>query len=289
MTFAMSLPRAPAIVETMCSMPHTPSRLLDLFDPRHSLATGIGWLVLSLSLGFAALAGFWAGDITRAALLQKHNERAINAAEQWSRGLDAAFAQRRQPLRAAAAMVPAALREDDSARLDAVFADLHNAYPELSWIGLARTDGRLVASTLHEASHADVSGQAWFRNGLKGSWLALDQPLPQRAGQPAGVRGLMLAVPVLDAHGHAIGVAGARLDWQWVLGAAQGLQARIPYLADANADALLLDAQGRVLIGPKALLGQTVRAQEPSEDPDPLVTASTTPGGSLQALGWNAA
>ncbi|MES2185694.1 MAG: histidine kinase [Pseudomonadota bacterium] len=271
-------------------MPRALYRPLSLFkalDPRRSLATSIGWLVVVLSLGLAALAGFWEGELARDSLLEQRAERAANAAEQWSSGLDAALAQRRQPLRTAAAMVPKAVLVADAPRLAAVFRDLQAGYPELVWIGLATADGRMLASTPAPSAGESVVDQTWFRQGLLRPWIGQVDPPAQAAppaaapdGHPPPGRWLVLAVPVQDASGHAIGVIGAHLEWAWVLGAAEKLRQRVPLLA--GGDALLLDAADRVLIGPAGVQG---RSASPGLS---HVFASVRPSesGGLHALGW---
>ncbi|MDB5850763.1 MAG: hypothetical protein JWP29_4515 [Rhodoferax sp.] len=252
---------------------HRAKPFVHALDPRQSFAASIGWLIAVLTLGLAALAGWWEGGLARDSLLQQRAERAANAAEQWSNGLDAAIARRRQPLGTAAAMVPPAVLAPDTARLSAVFHELQVGYPGLSWIGLAAADGRLLASTPTHGRQSQVATETWFREGGKASWIGVASP-----GEPS--REVQLAMPVRDAQGQTIGVIGAHLDWAWLQTAAAQLQQRLPLLA--GVDALLLDATGRVLIGPAPLLGQPLPADAG------MASASVAPGegGGLQALGW---
>ncbi|APW40949.1 hypothetical protein RD110_25120 [Rhodoferax koreense] len=249
-----------------------------IFDPRRSFATSIGWLISLLLIGLAGMTGWWEGDLARDSLLEQRSERAANAAQQWSSGLDAALAQRRQPLRTAAAMVPRALLRQDAERLSVVFGDLQAGYPELAWIGLADATGRLLTSTstapASDAPPGDVAGRAWFREGLHGAWIGVDP------SDTVPARFIALAMPVRDAEGRAIGVIGARLEWRWLVDAAAQLRQRVPLLEGSSA--LLLDAAGRVLIGPPALLGR------PAPPEEAAASASVPPGagGSLQTLGW---
>lgn len=246
-------------------------------DPRRSFAISIGWLITLLSLGLAGMTGWWEGDLARDSLLEQRSERAASAAQQWSSGLEAALAQRRQPLRTAAAMVPEAMLRQDVARLSAVFHDLQAGYPELSWIGLADATGHLLTSTsvpADAAADADVSHRDWYREGQRRSWIGVAQ------ADPVPSHFIALAMPVRDAEGGVIGVIGAHLDWAWVVGAAARLHQRMPFLA--GGDALLLDAAGRVLIGPAALLGQAA----PPDDAGASASVPPSADGSLHTLGW---
>jgi signal transduction histidine kinase len=264
-------------------MPIALKRLVVRLDPRRSLATAMGWLIISLSLGLAAGSGFLAGHLTRSTLLEQRSERAENAAEQWSAGLDAALAQRRQPLQTAASMLAPAILRQDTSRLDAVFADLRVGYPEFTWVGLANREGRLLASTDGDLADAGgVAGREWFREGMQHSWIATSKPTPGHA--------IHLSVPVVDPNGATVGVIAARLDWSWLRDAAEAVRARVPMLADGQA--FVVDASDRVVIGPPERIGSSLARSSDAaiEVTEPKRSASTDSpaNSSLRALGWRA-
>lgn len=263
-------------------MPARLRTLIESLDPRRSLAAGIAWLVLLLSLGLALVTGFWAGQLTRSSLHEQREARAANAAEQWAIGLDALLAERRQPLRTAAAMSSTALQMGDALRLAAVFNDLRAAYPELQWVGLADANGQMRASTSDDALAQQPANQAWFREGLRAAWIAVDERGVRGSSQPA----VLLAAPMRDAAGQAIGVVGARLDWTWLRREADHLRLQSSFMRGGHA--LLLDARGRVLLGPPAMVGEPTGPRGRELLGHDVSVAPIASDGSLHALGWTA-
>lgn len=71
-------------------------RLLRYLDPRRSLASALGWLIIALSLVFALVAALWLGGMVRTSLLQQHGRQLVLSADQLATGLDRALASRLQ-------------------------------------------------------------------------------------------------------------------------------------------------------------------------------------------------
>lgn len=120
-------------------------RLLRYLDPRRSLATAVGWLVVALSLVFAMVAALWLGGMARTSLLQQHGRQQALTTDQLAAELDQALASRLQSIRAAAALLGTDLGPDTPRARRAVLDDLQSAYPEFEWIGLSDTKGTVVA------------------------------------------------------------------------------------------------------------------------------------------------
>lgn len=232
-------------------------RLLRYLDPRRSLATALGWLVIALSLVFAMVAALWLGEMARTSLLQQHGRQLALTAGELATELDQALASRLQLVRAAATMLGTDGGPDTSRAQRAVLDDLQSAYPEFEWIGLADAKGTVVAASNDLLEGSSVAERPWFAQGLKGYWIgdAHDAVLPDKKPPPRPDgerrRSVDLATPVRNPQGRVVGVVGAHLSLRWVRNYAQGLRATL-HLPTAT-QALVLDREGVVLIGPDAL------------------------------------
>ena len=214
-------------------------RLLRCLDPRRSLATAIGWLVVALSLVFALVAAaLWLGEMARTSLLQQHGRQLALTADQLAAGLDQALASRLQSLQAAAVMLRTDLGSDTRRTRRAVLDELQSAYPEFEWIGLADAKGKVVTTGDGRLEGDSIAERPGFAQGLKGSWVG------------AARRSIDMATPVRDPRGRAVGVLGVRLSLRWVRNYALGLRKTLP-LHDTT-QALVLDREGVILIGPDA-------------------------------------
>jgi hypothetical protein len=123
-------------------------------------------------------------------------------------------------------------------------------HPEFIWLGLAATDmsvitavgdSRVVARALQAPSpHTIVAGQATYRPGV-----GLLPAANAGADAAAGPSLIELAVQVHDQSGSIIGVAIAVWDWS------QAIMSSVTpgHLGLEHTDALILSAEGRVLLG----------------------------------------
>jgi len=235
-------------------------RLLRYLDPRRSLAVALGWLVVALSLAFAMVAALWLGGMARTSLLQLHGRQLALTADQFAAELDQALALRLQSVRAAATLLRTDLGSDTPRALHAVLDALQSTYPEFEWIGLADLQGKVVAAGAGLPEGGSVAERPGFAHGLKGSWIGdahgsvlLDSRrplLPDREPR----RFVDMTTPVRDPQGRAVGVLGAQLSLRWARNYALGLR-ELLHLTIA-AQALVLDREGLVLIGPDALQGK---------------------------------
>lgn len=235
-------------------------RLLRYLDPRRSLATAIGWLVVALSLVFAMAAALWLGGMARTSMLQQHGRQLALTTEQLASELDQALALRMQSVQAAAVMLQTDLGSDTPRALRAVIDKLQSTYPEFEWIGLADAKGTVVAASDRLIEGGSVAGRIWFAQGLQGPWigevhsavLPEKKLLPVPDGEPR--RSVALAAPMRNLQNHTVGVVGTHLSWRWAQSYTQMLVERL-HLHNA-VQALVLDSAGVVLIGPDALQGK---------------------------------
>jgi len=132
------------------------------------------------------------------------------------------------------------------------------SYGYYSWIGLAGADGRVQVAARGMLEGVDVSGRPWFADALKGKHvgdvheaLLLSRLLPRQA-EPW--RFVDVAFPWLDERGRTVGVLGAHLSWQWARDVERSVMAGVG--ARRHVEALIVDAGGRVLLGPPEIAGR---------------------------------
>lgn len=255
--------------------------LFSTLDPRGSTATAVGWMVACLALALSGLVGIVAGELLRNALLEQRQERAINAAEQWSHALESALAVHRQPVQTAAAMASSALQARNAQALEAILSDLKAEYPEFQRMGIADAQGHvLAATTSSDLQRDDVADRVWFQQGMKAVWTGRTDE-PARADVPAQ-HFITMVSPIRDDTGRTIGVLGARLDFSWFQDTAGQLAQAIPMVRDGG-DALVVDTAGQVVFGPAGWRAH----RAPVDGEKGMVTVSTAPAERLRSLGWH--
>ncbi len=240
-------------------------------DPRRSLASAIGWLVFALSFGLVLVASGWVGDIVRANLLDQRGRQLERTAEHIVADLNLNLALRLQSVRALAAMTGPELREDDRATTQKVLERLRQAYPEFEWIVVANPKGRLLAATPESKVGASVADRAWFALGLKDSKIGIvRQPPSETSTSPASDDAtepfINLFAAATDTKGNVVRIVGTQLSRHWLLDVAGGL--REEFRKTTGVEAILLDADDRVLIGPANMLGKRWEATPATEERD---------------------
>jgi signal transduction histidine kinase len=226
-------------------------------DPRRSLASAIGWLMFALSIAFVLVASVWVGDIVRTSLLDQRGRQLDRAADRIAAELNLDLALRLQSVRALAAMLATELRDDNQAMLRHTLGNLQQAFPEFEWIGVANPQGRVLAATDGVMEGASVAGQSWFAPGQRGSKrgdvrrVQIAPGTPRTGGAPGPV--VDLVASVIDAKGATVGVIGTQLSTRGLLDLAGGLGRQLR--ESAGTEALLLDQDGAVLIGPAGVKG----------------------------------
>lgn len=127
----------------------------------------------------------------------------------------------------------------------------------LSWAGVARPDGTLIAASGGLLEGQSVASRPWFRRGLEGDFAGdvheaapLADKLPQREDS-GPKRFLDLATPIPGPiDGVPLGVLGLHINGQWAQ----------DYLAETaeimRADVVVVSREGFVVLGPEEFLGQ---------------------------------
>ena len=253
-------------------------------DPRRSLAAAIGWLVFALSIGLVLVASLWLGDMVRDDLLEQRERQLERMADRVVAELNLNLALRMQSVRALAALLATELGDESRATLRRSLENLQRASPEFTWIGVANAQGRILAATQGLQEDANVADQSWFVLGLKPSRFGDVQLAPGAATTPTTTDGapgtfVDLIASVIDAKGVSVGVIGTRLKRRWLLDLAGSLGQALRGSTDT--EALLLDRDGTVLIGPPSLEGKRWTRSPQSTDAAVPVVAVNGPTGTV--------
>ncbi len=257
------------------------------FDPRRSLAAAIGWLVFALSIGLVLVASAWVDDIVRTNLLDLRGRQLDRTAGRIAADLNLNIALRLQSVRALAAMLATELRDENQVTLRKILENLQQASPEFAWIGVANPQGRVLAATHGVMEGASVADRSWFALGLKASRLGDVRLAPMAAKTPPGATDAApgsfvdLIASMIDAKGNTVGVIGTQLSRRWLLDVAGSLGQELR--GSAGTEALLLDRDGTVLIGPASLRGKRWESTLESTDTPAATAALDVPRGGVES------
>jgi len=210
-----------------------PNRMLRDFDPRHSLAGGIIWLMVALAASFAIAASVWAGSVAREIVVQQHVRRLALETHQLASDLGQAIGARIEAVRSSGALPP-----------DQLFAHLKSSYPGLGWIGVTDATGAIVAGNASIGTDKGAKAKPWLSQGASGLWIGLIEESTVKGSAPFFGD---MSVPLKDTSGQPSGVIAAHLTWPW----AAALDSH------GTAQSLILNDAGMVAVGP-AWLRDTV-------------------------------
>ena len=184
-------------------------------------------------------------------------ELAQQAADKLDRGMYERYREVNLLARRIADLGPQATFESRRRMLD----DAHRSYGYYSWLGVAGLDGKVQVSARGLLQGVDVSARPWFVNALNGTHIGdvheaalLAKLLPAADGEP--LRFVDVAFPIDGPDGKPRAVLGTHLSWQW----ARDVERSViqPLQAGRAVDALIVDARGMVVLGPKGLQGETI-------------------------------
>ena len=137
---------------------------------------------------------------------------------------------------------------------------LQYTFPDYAWIGLAGTDGKVIASTKGLLEGANVSARPWFQTGQQGVRATdyhpaklLDKLLPHA---PDPWRFVDVSTPVFSNDGELFAVLGMHLSWDWARRQARKLLT--PVLREYGAEILVVRDDGTVMLGPEELVEKKI-------------------------------
>lgn len=247
-------------------------------DPRYDAArppNGLRTLsvrtVAALSLGAAGVLGTLVATAIATGTATRELETRIGAetasiAAATASALDRGMFARWRDLQVLAALDQVRELSSGQAARQRVLESLKATLPDYAWIGIADTNGRVAAATGGLLVGQDVSARPWFEQGRRSATVQdvheaklLASYLSPTDGEP--LRFVDVATPLSGADGRASGVLGAHLHWRWAADTLHTLKSTLPEPANRS-EILVLSRKGRVLLGPRGQLGQTVSLPE---------------------------
>lgn len=227
---------------------------------------GLGaWLALAFSLLTVVLTLLLVEVVERAATAQVKSsigsglgEMAMQTADKLDRGMYERYREVRLMARRSDLIAPGITH----AERRRILGDMQSTYGYYEWIGLAALDGTVLTEARGLLEGKNVGKRPWFTNALKGTFVGdvheavlLAKLLPVQEGEPR--RFVDVAFPYLDANGRPAGVLGTHLSWEWARDVERSIIA--PVQIRNRVQALIVSAEGVVLLGPDGLQDQTVK------------------------------
>ncbi|MFN3913786.1 MAG: response regulator [Aquabacterium sp.] len=226
--------------------------------PRHSVRMRFALVAALGGIVFATVLAAWVVNDQRERALQAVDQLVKREARTMGDGLAVELSERLALVKQLAASPDLASGLPDLGRVRARLEQARAHVPDLEWLALADTQGRIVSATGALLEGEDVSAQVWWAGATTG---------PQ-VGQPRNVAALSrflaldargqvpqlvnLAAPVIDNEGQTTGVVLAFVNWSR-LGERhqQAVQDE-----DLGRRVVLLAPDGHVSMGPPELIGQ---------------------------------
>ena len=247
---------------------------------RAMLIACLGGVGLAFTAGTAAILQVEAGDRLQRMIGDQLHLYASQVADKLDRGMF----ERYRDLVVVTSLET--IRSTDATRDSrrAVLQKLQDSYPDYAWIGFIRPTGLLEAATGRVYEGMDVSARGWWKQGFERPYVgdvhdAVVLAKVLYADRKEVPRFVDLAAPVRDENGMLTGVVAAHLSWDWaseversVLGGVSG---------DSGVEAMILAADGTVILGPKSLVGKRV-GKPAGRTP----TEAAAPGGDTGVETW---
>lgn len=234
-------------------------RLLQRLRPRSAgLRQWLGLTYGVLAVGLVALLAWRLEHMATRSLEEDIGLRLEARAQALASRVDRGLFERLNDMRAMA-LLPGM---DDPLASESTLRDLFDLmqlnYPDFVWIGATDAQGRVLVANRGLLEGVDVSARPWFAAARKEPYVGdiheaalLSKLITRPGGEP--LRLIDVAAPIHDDHGEVTGVLGAHLSWRWAEGLVEE-QTR-PSRANDPVDVIFIDSQGRVTLGPEALLG----------------------------------
>lgn len=235
--------------------PRRPSRSL-----RFHLALGFGLLVLVLIGAIVVTLGEFASDLARKSIGRQLTRLAIEMRDKLDVGVFERMTEIEMLARADSALTGAprqTLRE-------VMINELHRSTPDYSWLAYVDAKGQVLHALRGLLVGQDVSTRPWFQHGLVEPHVGDVRDATLLAKLIPHVDGVLprfidIALPLRDASG-TYGVVAGHVNWSWAARLRDSIESYAQ--PDAPFELLVLSAQGEVLVGPKALVGTSVRMAE---------------------------
>lgn len=224
------------------------------------LGLSYGALTVVLAVALALLIDYRAAQQLRQEVGARQAAHARHLAARFDAGLTAHIEELQLLAILPALRDPSLNRETTLALLDR----LRRNVPDYAWLGFADAGGRVLLAAGGPFEGDDVSGLDWFVAARDGLYLGKVRHRPASAGLPdarAGTseRFLDIATPVHGSDGRLLGVLAAYLSWDWA--ERQHAELSRALAGQDPVEAILIDGEGRILLGPEPLLGRQLDSE----------------------------
>ncbi|CAN5516465.1 diguanylate cyclase [soil metagenome] len=227
---------------------------LRTIEDRLSVRTQITAAVAAMAIVLVGALAASAAFVSYRNTAELVNTRLASVASTTAERLDRYMAVRQEEVQLFSQLEPLKkLWRNDPAALRKSLEQMQGSFTDFAWIGFAKPDGTVIASTGGLLQGQSVAQRPWFTTGLNDANVGdvheaalLAALLAKRAdGEP--LRFVDIAVPVRDADGDLLGVLGAHLNWDWARGIIASAEAN-----DGGTDTSLsvMSKAGTVLLGP---------------------------------------
>ena len=223
------------------------------FNPKRSLIAGAVWLIIGLVLAFSIVAAVSVGSIARETVFEQHVRRLRLETDQLSTELGLSLASRIDAVGAVMSLLHPSHNDSATVDLGALFATLTRTYPQLDWLAVSDTEGRLVATGGALQKGTSVRAAPWFIAAAQAPWLGLIGAAPESTASSVVTALGDLALPIHDSDGRWVGVIVTRASWPRATPHFRRLTDETDPQLETTA--VVLDRDGRVLVGPASMRG----------------------------------
>ena len=232
------------------------------------LAVVFSALSLLLTVLLVQIIGVTATEQLKSNIGNSLGELALQTSDKLDRGMFERYREVQLMARRADLGAP----ENSAATKRAILESLQQEYPYYAWIGLTDPAGKVIVAARGLLEGADVSQRPWHSNALKGIYLGdvheavlLAKLLPNDAGREP-MRFVDVAFPYGGMDSGSRGVLGVHLSWQWAKEVEQSVMR--PIEVRRKAEAMIVAADGKILLGPPAMQGKTISLTNYRRDRD---------------------
>ncbi|WP_334187708.1 sensor histidine kinase [Noviherbaspirillum sp.] len=232
------------------------------------LAVVFSALSLLLTVVLVEIIGVTATEQLKSNIGNSLGELAVQTSDKLDRGMFERYREVQLMAQRAELSAP----DSTPATKRAILESLQQDYPYYAWIGLTDMDGKVTVAARGLLEGVDVSKRPWHSNALKGIYLAdvheaklLAKLLPSDAGKEP-MRFVDVAFPYGGMDNAAKGVLGVHLSWQWAKEVEQSVMR--PIEVRRKAEAMIVAADGKILLGPPAMQGKTISLANYRRDRD---------------------
>lgn len=235
------------------------------WDPRRNLFARLGLTIFAVSFFTATAASIVVSSQARSRVIESSGTVFAELAIQLGSEIDRGLSDRLENLRVLSKLDPFRSITDSQESRRRLLGALQESHPEFVWIGVTDVSGKVLTSTGGLLEGQNVGHQPWWTGAqefphfgdLHDAGLLASKLQQDPRGEP--LRFVDVALPLFDEQGAFRGIMGAHLSWSWVRAVKGRLSQRLKNWRPL--DALILNSDGTVILGPDHLIGKTLQKE----------------------------